>query len=47
MKKNYMKPSMKVYELKRRPQLLQSSGDYPGGLGYVPGFASEDDNHLA
>lgn len=35
-KKRYEKPSMTVYELKRQPQLLQSSlptspGPWPGG----------------
>lgn len=36
MKKLYEKPSMRVFELKRQPQLLAGSGlgnpdDYPGG----------------
>ena len=36
IKRAYEKPSMKVYELKHQPQLLQSSGlptgdEWPGG----------------
>jgi hypothetical protein len=50
MKKIYTKPSMKVYELNQRPQLLVGSDPhapgYPGSFGYAPG-AGEDMNKLA
>ena len=47
MKKKYEKPSMKVYELQHRTQLLQSSADpYNGPFGYAPGIGS-DENKLA
>lgn len=36
-KKKYEKPSMKVFPLRRKPQLLQTSGDLPGMPGYTPG----------
>ena len=42
-KKNYVKPSMKVYELNQPMQLLQGSG---GGMSYLPG-QHEDEKHLA
>ena len=46
MKKQYMKPSMKVYELKSQAHLL--AGSYPGEV-YAPGIPGidEDKNHLA
>lgn len=48
MKKQYMKPSMKVYELKGKPQLLAGSApDYPDRFGFAPGITPEDGNHLA
>ena len=46
MKKQYMKPSMKVYQLQSHPHLLQYSG-YPGEV-YAPGAGiGEDMNKLA
>jgi len=46
MKKQYTKPSMKVYELKGQPQLLAGSAphDWDGPVGYAPGI---EENHLA
>lgn len=49
MKKKYMKPSMQVYELQHRTQLLAGSDPdapgFPGGpFGYVPG---DDEKKLA
>ena len=44
-KKNYVKPSMEVYEMEMTPLICISS---PGGGGktYLPGQA-EDEKHLA
>ena len=42
-KKNYVKPSMKVYELNHSTQLLVGSG---GGMAYLPG-QPEDEKQLA
>ena len=42
-KKQYVKPSMKVYEFEQRPQLLAGSG---GDMSYIPG-QQPDDKHLA
>lgn len=49
MKKQYTKPSMKVYELKGQPQLLAGSAphDWDGPVGYAPGLADKEMNHLA
>jgi len=49
MKKKYMKLSMKVYELKGKPQLLAGSApyDWDGPVGFAPGITPEDENHLA
>lgn len=45
MKKQYMKPSMRVYQLQSHPHLLQYSG---GGLNYAPGLGNDEDmNKLA
>ena len=48
MKKQYMKPSMKVYKLNSHSQLLAGSSphDWDGPVGYAPGI-DEDKNHLA
>jgi hypothetical protein len=43
MKKQYMKPSMKVFKLNGQAQLL--TGSYPGEV-YIPGIGV-DKNHLA
>ena len=45
MKKQYMKPVMKVYSLRQQPQLLAGSypPDWDGPVGYTPGIA--DDKH--
>ncbi len=46
-KKQYVKPSMKVYEFEQRPQLLVGSG---GDVNYIPGIPGqqpEDEKHLA
>ena len=46
MKKQYMKPVMKVYSLLQQPQLLAGSNyppDWDGPVGYTPGIA--DDKH--
>jgi hypothetical protein len=43
-KKKYAKPSMKVYELEQKPQLLVGSGG--GNISYIPGI-NEDEKHLA
>lgn len=45
MKKNYVKPSMKVYEFEQKPQLLVGSYE----TGYVPTIPGmpEDKKHLA
>ena len=48
MKKKYMKPSMEVYELNNRMQLLAGSNyptDWDGPIGYAPGLG--DEKHLA
>ena len=49
MKKKYMKPNMKVYDLKQKPQLLAgSTPDYNGPIGYSPDINSNGEfNHLA
>lgn len=36
-KKKYEKPSMKVFPLRRKPQLLQTSGGLPKMPGYDDG----------
>lgn len=42
-KKNYQKPSMKVYELKGTSKLLVGSQEF----GYTPGIETKNDlNHL-
>lgn len=43
MKKNYVKPEMKVYELKRQQQLLVDSPipGYGGPIGYAPGIDAD------
>ena len=47
MKKQYEKPSMKVYEIKGRSQILSGSPDpYNQDFGYMPGF-NEDMNKKA
>lgn len=49
MKKQYIKPSMTVYELKSQPQLLAGStypNDWDGPVGYAPG-TGDDMNKLA
>ena len=52
MKKEYLKPSMTVYELKQKPQILVGSGEkssprkYDDEFGYIPGVNS-DLNKLA
>ena len=45
MKRRYIKPSMKVYELKQKPMILAGS-DKPDQWGYMPGLP-HDENHLA
>ena len=46
-KKKYMKPSMKVYEIAQKPQILVGSAPgYPGNFNYIPG-QPEDEKHLA
>ena len=42
-KKQYVKPSMEVYEMPGRPMLQNYSG---GGLGYIPG-QPDDEKQLA
>ena len=44
MKRKYEKPSMTVYELTGKPQILVGSDRYPGEFGYIP---SGDEKHLA
>ena len=47
MKKQYEKPSMKVYELKGRSQILAGSPDpYDRDFGYMPGV-NDDMNTTA
>ena len=48
LKKQYEKPSMKVYELSQRARLLVGSSPQDGDqwLNYAPGIG-EDRNHLA
>lgn len=44
MKKQYIKPSMKVFELHTKPQLLVGSGypnDWDGPIGYTPGLGTD------
>lgn len=44
MKKQYMKPSMKVYELQGRARILCGSGE-PDYWGYAaPGIDNENNN---
>ena len=50
MKKQYIKPAMKVYPLNGTPQILAGSGypdDWNGPVGYAPGLADKEMNHLA
>ena len=46
MKKEYMKPAMKVYEFEQKSQLLVGSG---GEMNYIPTIPCQptDDKHLA
>ena len=47
MKKKYIKPTMKVYELRHCTQLLVGSGD-PDYWTRIPGIpGSGDEKHLA
>ena len=43
MKKQYTKPSLKVYELNNKHQLLAGSNppDWNGPVGYTPSIAEE------
>ena len=43
--KNYVKPTMRVVELKHRPRLL--SGSNTGEQGYIPGMGNDEMNKLA
>ena len=55
MKKEYQKPTMKVYEVKMSQIICQSGGgeeptrkrakDWDGEFGYIPGLTTEE--HLA
>ena len=45
MKKKYEKPSMKVYELQQRAQLLAQSGDQ--WLNHIPEAETDTDYKLA
>ena len=51
MKKEYQKPTMKVYEVKMSQIICQSGGEksspkrHGGEMGYIPGLT--DDSHLA
>lgn len=45
-KKNYVKPIMRVVELKHRPCLLAGSGPQ-GGDSYIPNMGSNELNKLA
>ena len=47
MKKQYIKPAMKVYELQSHAQILVGSypSDWNGPVGYAPG--ADDEKHLA
>ena len=45
MRKQYMKPAMKVYEMKPARIICTSGGDGPE-FGYTPGI-DNDKNHLA
>ncbi len=50
MKKQYIKPSTTVYELKSQSQLLAGSGypnDWDGPVGYAPSQPMDDMNKLA
>lgn len=42
-KKNYSKPSMKVYTMKLEGHLLQASSPYPYPIGYNP--SNDEDTH--
>ena len=47
MKKKYMKPSMKVYEMGVAKIICTSEPNgYPGNFNYIPG-QSDDEKHLA
>ena len=46
MKRRYEKPSMKVYPLQHRLQILCGSGEGPE-FGYVPGGIGEDKKLMA
>ena len=52
VKKEYLEPSMRVYKLKQRQQILMGSGEksspekYDDEFGYIPGL-SEDEKQLA
>ena len=43
MKKQYIKPTMKVYDLPVHPQILAGSAphDWDGPVGYAPGAGEE------
>ena len=49
MKKQYIKPSMKVFELHTKPQLLAGSypNDWNGPIGYTSGISTDDMNKMA
>lgn len=48
MKKQYMKPSMKVYPLLHQPQLLVgSTPNSDDWLNYTPTIGNNDMNHQA
>ena len=47
MKKTYMKPSMKVYELQRHQMILCGSSNDPDYWGYNTPAIDNDMNHLA
>ena len=42
MKKNYVKPSMQVFEMKGKPQLLDGSPG--GGMLYIPAIPGQPDD---
>lgn len=46
-KNNYVKPIMRVVELKHRPHLLLSGSPGPEPGGYIPGMGSNELNKLA
>ena len=49
MKKQYIKPSMQVYEMKARQMILCGSSipGYDDDYGYMPGLGKDDNSHLA